>query len=135
MLATSGLLAATLISAATYFWALSQYSTDDQTRTAKRLEAFVASARSIQLRDGSLVSDLLIAHPAKWLNGVLGHFYQLNDPIVWDIHNTSVLPFSGLYGLSDRAPDPACLAEPLVDECISAGIVDRYESPDAQGSR
>ena len=94
ILATSGLLAATLISAATYFWALSQYSTDDQTRTAKRLEAFVASARSIQLRDGSLVSDLLIAYPAKWLNGVLGHFYQLNDPIVWDIHYTSVLPFA-----------------------------------------
>ena len=94
ILATSGLLAATLISAATYFWALSQYSTDDQTKTAKRLEAFVASARSIQLRDGSLVSDLLIAYPAKWLKGVLGHFYQLNDPIVWDIHYTSVLPFA-----------------------------------------
>lgn len=91
---TLGLTAATLVSMATYFLALSQYSTADQTSTAKRLEAFLTNARSIRLSDGSLISDLLVAYPAKWLNEVLGHFYQLNDLIIWDIHYTSILSFA-----------------------------------------
>jgi hypothetical protein len=91
---TLGLVAATLVSIATYFWALSQYSTADQTATAKRLEAFVTNVRSIQLSDGSLISDLLVAYPAKWLDKALSHFYQLNDLIVWDIHFTPILPFT-----------------------------------------
>jgi hypothetical protein len=92
--ATFGLVAATLVSVATYFWALSQYSTADQTTTAKRLGAFLADVKSIQLSDGSLISNLLIAYPARWLNEALSHFYQLNDLIVWDVHYTPVLPFA-----------------------------------------
>lgn len=94
ILVTFGLAAATLLSIVTYFSALSQYSTDDQTTTAKRLGAFLADVKSIQVSDGSLISHLLIAQPAQWLNAALGHFYQLNDPIVWDIHYTPILPFA-----------------------------------------
>ncbi|MGH6711642.1 MAG: hypothetical protein ACREEK_22065, partial [Bradyrhizobium sp.] len=82
------------MSIATYFSALSQYSTADQTNTAKRLSAFLADASSIQLSDGSLISNLLIAYPAHWLNQALTRFYQLNDLIVWDIHYTPILPFT-----------------------------------------
>jgi hypothetical protein len=91
---TAALLAATLVSALTYFSALSQYSTADQVTTLKRLSAFLADPRSIKMSDGSLISQLLIAYPGYWLDRALGHFYQLNDPIVWDIHYTPILPFA-----------------------------------------
>lgn len=94
ILATVGLLAATLVSIATYFWGLSQYPTADQTSTLKRLGAFLADVRSIQLSDGSLISNLLIAYPGEWLNSILSRLYQLNDLIVWDIHYTPILPFA-----------------------------------------
>lgn len=90
----AGLLAVTLFSAATYFSALAQYSTADQVTTLKRLGAFLEDARSIQISEGSLISQLLIAYPGHWLDRVLGHFYQLNDHIVWDIHYTRILPFA-----------------------------------------
>ena len=83
-----------LVSIATYFSALSQYPTADQVTTMKRLGAFLADVRSIQLTDGSLISQLLIAYPAHWLDQVLAHFYQLNDLIAWDIHYTPLLPFA-----------------------------------------
>ena len=87
-------MAATLFSALTYFWALSQYSTADQTTTAKRIVGFFLDVRSIKISDGSLISQLLIAYPAHWLDLALGHFYQLNDHIVWGLHYTPILPFS-----------------------------------------
>jgi hypothetical protein len=92
--ATFGLVAATLVSILTYFWALSQYATADQTTTLKRLGAFLADVQSIKISDGSLISQLLIAYPGHWLDLALGRFYQLNDHIVWDIHYTPVLPFA-----------------------------------------
>jgi hypothetical protein len=92
--ATLGLAAATLVSIATYFSALSQYPTADQITTMKRLGAFIADVRSIQLTDGSLISQLLIAYPGYWLDRALAHSYQLNDLIVWDIHYTQLLPFA-----------------------------------------
>jgi hypothetical protein len=92
--ATLGLLAATLVSIVTYFSALSQYPTADQTTTLKRLGAFLADAKSIQLSDGSLISNLAIAYPGALLNWILGQLYQLNDPIVWNIHYTPILPFA-----------------------------------------
>lgn len=91
---TAGLLLATLISTLTYFSALSQYSTADQVTTLKRLKAFLVDARSIQLSDGSSISNLLVAYPGHWLDRVLDHFYQLNDLIFWNIHYTPVLPFA-----------------------------------------
>ncbi|MBI5261255.1 MAG: hypothetical protein HY852_05485 [Bradyrhizobium sp.] len=93
---TLGLLAATLLSVVTYFSALSQYSTADQTSTAKRLEAFLTNVKSIQLSEGSLISDLVVAVPGRWLNAALGHFYQLNDPIIGDVHYTAILPFAAI---------------------------------------
>ena len=90
----SDFLAATLVSIGTYFSALSQYPTADQTTTLKRLGAFLADVKSIQLSDGSLISNLLIAYPGQWLNWILSRSYQLNDPIVWDIHYTPILPFA-----------------------------------------
>jgi hypothetical protein len=82
------------VSIATYFSALSQYPTADQITTMKRLGAFLADVRSIQLSDGSLISQLLIAYPAHRLDQVLAHSYQLNDLIAWDIHYTPLLPFA-----------------------------------------
>jgi hypothetical protein len=93
-LAALGLAAAILVSIATYFSALSQYPTADQITTMKRLGAFLADVRSIQLSDGSLISQLLIAYPAHRLDQALAHSYQLNDLIVWDIHYTPLLPFA-----------------------------------------
>lgn len=60
----------------------------------KRLGAFIADVRSIQLTDGSLISQLLIAYPGKWLDRALAYSYQLNDLIAWDIHYTPMLPFA-----------------------------------------
>ncbi|MBR1092439.1 hypothetical protein JQ621_33765 [Bradyrhizobium manausense] len=92
--AAVGLAAAILLSIATYFSALSQYPTADQITTMKRLGAFLSDVKSIQLSDGSLISQLLIAFPAQRLDQALAHSYQLNDLIAWDIHYTPLLPFA-----------------------------------------
>jgi len=93
-LLTFALVAAVVISIGTYFTALSQYPTQDQLQTAARLNGFLADFRSVTLLDGSLVSDLIVAVPGGIIAKVLSSFYQINDPILWNIRFTPILPFA-----------------------------------------
>jgi hypothetical protein len=91
LLALLTILAVTI---ATYFSALSQYPTADQTNTSERLHRFLSNPRSIVPADGSLLSDLVVAVPGHLISKALGSVYDLNSPIVWTLHSTPLLPFA-----------------------------------------
>ncbi len=84
------------ISLVTYFDALSQYATADQEVTALRLTNFLRDSRSASPAQGSMVSNILVAEPARLLAGLLGWFWHIDDLIVWNIHYTKILPFAAM---------------------------------------
>jgi hypothetical protein len=82
------------VTIATYFSALSQYPTADQTNTFDRLHRFLSNPRTIVPADGSLLSDLVVAIPGHLISKALDSVYDLNSPIVWTLHSTPLLPFA-----------------------------------------
>ncbi|MDE5443676.1 hypothetical protein GWG65_19945 [Bradyrhizobium sp. CSA207] len=78
----------------TYFDALSQYATSDQEVTALRLTNFLNDPRSASPSQGSMISNIFVAGPAKLLAGLLGWIWHIDDLIVWNIHYTKILPFA-----------------------------------------
>lgn len=90
------LFAALAMSVATYFTALSQYPTADQPLTFVRLSAFLADPRSVELAQGSLVSQLILAVPGHAIAAVLDSFFHINDQIVFNIRYTPFLPYAAM---------------------------------------
>jgi|GEM_PF-2887728 hypothetical protein len=88
------LIAAVLVSMATYFTALSQYPTGDQAVTLERLQLFLSDFNAVILWQGSLVSNLFVAIPGRILASILDAFYAINDPIIPGIRYTPLLPYA-----------------------------------------
>lgn len=88
------LLTAVLISVGTYFTALSQYPTADQEATLSRLQTFISDFNSVELVQGSLVSDLVVAIPGHAIAKLFDLAYRINDPIIGTVRYTPILPFS-----------------------------------------
>ena len=88
------LIAGVIISIGTYFTALSQYPTADQSVTLERFQIFLKDFRSVRPADGSSISYLLVALPGSSIANLLDIFYQQNDVIIWNIRYTQFLPFA-----------------------------------------